>query len=446
MLAKSAGTGKYDFAHTTACPQGGRKLVKSFRALSLVAIALLFCVQGNGRERKSAAAQIWVGSWAASQQIPEPRNSLPVEELEDATVRQIFHLSIGGSALRVRLSNAFGTEPLHFASVHIARAVSPASSAIASGSDTSLTFAGAPDVTVPPGADYLSDPVNFPVAPLTNLVVSYYLPIAPGRETGHPGSRETTWFLHGNHVSDAELPDAHQVEHWYQISGIDVISPPDAAAVVALGDSITDGHATTTNGNNRWTDVFAERLQANAGTREISVLNEGIGGNHLLTDGLGPNALARFDRDIIAQDGVRWVIVFEGINDIGKLSREGDMPASAHQQLVHQVIAAYRQFIARAHAHGLMVIGGTITPFAGSVYYHPAPANEADRAEINRWIRAPGNFDSVVDFDQVIRDPAHPDRILPAYDSGDHLHPSPAGYRAMAEAIQLAFFSRKHRK
>lgn len=422
------------------------------RCGSLALLSALLCVPGNGRKPKAPAGQVWVGSWvgswAASQQIPEPRNSLPAQAMQDATVRQIFHLSIGGSTLRVRLSNAFGTEPLHFGTVHIARAVSPASSAIVPGSDTPLTFAGAPDVTVPAGADYFSDPVAFPVAPLSNIVVSYYLNAAPLRETGHPGSRETTWFLHGNHVSDSALPDAHEVEHWYEVSGVDVLAPRDAAAIVALGDSITDGHATTTNGNNRWTDVLAERLQADPATSHISVLNEGIGGNHLLTDGLGPNALARFDRDVIAQTGVRWVIVLEGINDIGKLSREGEVPESEHKELVHQVIAAYQQIIARAHAHGLMIMGGTITPFAGSGYYHPAAANEADRTAINRWIRAPGNFDAVVDFDAAIRDPDQPDRILPAYDSGDHLHPSPDGYRVMADAIPLALFREKgkHRK
>jgi lysophospholipase L1-like esterase len=418
------------------------------RTACLCLLTALLGVPGNGRKPKAAVPQIWVGTWAASQQIPEPRNSLPSEALQDATVRQIFHLSVGGRTLRVRLSNAFGTEPLHFGSVDIARAVSPASSAIAPGSDTPLSFAGASDVTVPAGADYLSDAVAFPVAPLSNLVVSYYLNAAPWRETGHPGSRETTWFLHGNHVSDPELQSGQQVEHWYEVSGVDVLAPPGAAAIAALGDSITDGHATTTNGNNRWTDVLAERLEADPATRDISVLNEGIGGNHLLTDGLGPNALARFDRDVIAQAGVRWVIVLEGINDIGKLSREGEVPESEHKELVHQIIAAYQQIIARAHAHGLMVIGGTITPFVGSAYYHPGPANEADRTGIDRWIRAPGNFDAVVDFDHAIRDPRHPDRILPAYDSGDHLHPSPAGYRAMAEAIPLALFRHagKHRK
>ena len=432
----------------TGLPSVGIQLMRFVCAASAALLLAMLSVPANCRKPKLAPQQHWVGSWAASQQIPEPGNSLPPVALEDATVRQIFHLSIGGGMLRVRLSNAFGTEPLHFASVHIARAVSPASSALVRGSDAPLIFAGAPGVTVPAGAEYLSDSISFPVAPLSNLMVSYYLNAAPSRQTGHPGSRETTWFLHGNHVSDLELPAAQQVEHWYEVSGVDVLAPSDAASIVALGDSITDGHATTTNGNNRWTDALAERLQADPSTSHISVLNEGTGGNHLLTDGLGPNALARFDRDVIAQAGVRWVIVLEGINDIGRLSRESGTPESEHRELVHEIIAAYQQMIARAQAHGMMAIGGTITPFAGSGYYHPASASEEDRTEINQWIRAPGNFDAVVDFDEVIRDPAHPDRILPAYDSGDHLHPSPAGYQAMADAVPLSLFraSGKHRK
>lgn len=409
---------------------------------SLLIGLLLFGVAGSGH--RAAAQQVWTGAWAASQQIPEPQNSLPAADLHDATMRQIVHLSLGGTTLRVRLSNAFGTEPLHFSSVHIARAVSPSSSAIAPGSDTALTFSGAPDVWVPAGAEYLSDPVAFPVAAGSDMAISFYLDTAPAQETGHPGSRETTYYVHGDQVSSAELSGAKQVEHWYQLSGVDVLAPHGAAAVVALGDSITDGHATTTNGNNRWTDVFAEHLRSGAATRQISVLNEGIGGNHLLTDGLGPNALARFDRDVLGQAGVRWVIVLEGINDLGGLARDGETPESEHRLLVHQVIAAYTQIIARAHAHGLIVIGGTLTPFVGSGYYHPGPASEADRQQINRWIREPGHFDAIVDFDKVVRDPQQPDRLLPAYDSGDHLHPSPAGYRAMAEAIPLSLFAEAH--
>ena len=236
------------------------------------------------------------------------------------------------------------------------------------------------------------------------------------------------------------------MDHWYQISGTDVLAPRGAAAIIAFGDSITDGHASTTSGNDRWTDDLAERLQRSAATKEIGVLNEGIGGNHLLIDGLGPNALARFDRDVLAQAGVRWVIVLEGINDLGGLTLNDDVPEEDHHQVVPRIIAAYEQIVARARADGLSVIGGTLTPFVGSDYYHPPAASEADREEINRWVRTPGHFDAVVDFDKAVRDPEHPDRMLPAYDSGDYLHPSPAGYRAMANVIPLSLFTHAHNR
>jgi lysophospholipase L1-like esterase len=241
-------------------------------------------------------------------------------------------------------------------------------------------------------------------------------------------------------VSAANLPDATKVEHWYQISGVDVVGPEKAAAVVTLGDSITDGHGATTNGNDRWPDVLAARMQGDKSGRAIGVVNEGIGGNRLLLDGLGPNALARFDRDVLAQTAVRAVIVLEGVNDLGTLTRDHDVSPEEHAALVGRIEAAYSQMIERAHAHGIRVIGATILPYMGSSYYHPGPESEADRQAINAWIRGAGHFDSVVDFDQVTRDPQHPDRLLPAYDSGDHLHPGPAGYKAMGDAIPLTLF------
>lgn len=389
----------------------------------------------------SAPQGAWVGSWAASQQIPEPQNALPVAALRDATLREIVHLSLGGSMVRVHLSNAFGTEPLHFSSVHIARPVSAASSSIEPGSDRALTFDGSADVTIPAGAEYISDPVAYAVAPLSNLAISFHLDAAPAQQTGHPGSRATSYYIHGDRVSAASLAGADTVDHWYQIAGVDVLATPGSAAVVALGDSITDGHATTTNGNNRWTDDLAARLQSSPATRTISVLNQGIGGNHLLTDGLGPNTLARFDRDVLAQPGVRWVILLEGVNDLGGLTIHGDVSAAQHALLVHKILSAYQQIVLRAHEHGIQVIGGTITPYMGSDYYHPGPASEADRTAINQWIRTPGHFDAVVDFAKAVRDPAQPDRLNPLYDSGDHLHPSPAGYRAMSDAIPLSLFT-----
>jgi lysophospholipase L1-like esterase len=383
----------------------------------------------------------WVASWGASQQIPEAPNALPADDLTDATVRQVFHLSIGGAALRVHLSNAFGTEALHIRSVHIARPTSPASSSIDAASDRPLTFAGQPEAMIPPGAELISDPIEYSVAPLSDLAVTFYLQTAPARETSHPGSRATSYYVHGNLVSTATLAEPKHVDHWYQVSEIDVTTAPDAATVVALGDSITDGHGATTNGNDRWTDVLAARLQSLPATRSIGISNQGIGGNHLLTDGLGPSALARFDRDVLAPAGVRWVIVFEGVNDLGGLARNGEVSPAEHAALVARVLQAYQQIIARAHAHGMHVYGATITPYVGSGYYHPGPLSESDRQTVNQWIRAAGHFDAVIDFDDVVRDPQHPDRLLPAYDCGDHLHPSPAGYKAMADAVPLNLFA-----
>jgi lysophospholipase L1-like esterase len=411
------------------------------RALKFLAI-IIVTMSAVSLDAQAAKPQTWVATWGSSQQIPEPQNALPAEDLRDATVRQIFHLSVGGSVLRVHLSNAFGTEALHLTSVHIARPISPAGAEIDPATDKALMFAGSSDVTVPPGAEYVADPIQYSAAALSDLAVTIHLDAPPAQETGHPGSRATSYYVHGDAVSAATLSDPKHVDHWYQISGIDVLAAPGAASIVALGDSITDGHGATTNGNDRWTDVLAHRLQGSLTTRNIGISNQGIGGNHLLTDGLGPNALARFDRDVLAPAGVRWLIVFEGVNDLGGLARNGEVTSAEHAALVQRVLAAYQQIIVRAHAHGLRVIGATVTPYVGSDYYHPGPLSEADRQAVNQWIRAAGHFDDVIDFDAVVRDPQHPDHLLPVYDCGDHLHPSPAGYRAMGEAIPLALFAK----
>jgi len=391
--------------------------------------------------RASDSPPRWVGSWAAAQQLVEPNNALSPEELHDATLRQIVHLSIGGSQVRLHLSNRFGATPLSLTSVRIARSVSPDSSKIVPATEKALTFSGSPDVTIPAHADYISDPVSFPADALSDVAITLHIDVPPQEQTGHPGSRATSYVTRGNSISATELQGARTVEHWYFVAGIDVTAPPEAGAIVVLGDSITDGHGATTNGNDRWTDILAQRLQTESGSHGLSVLNQGIGGNHLLTDGLGPNALSRMDHDVVAQPGVRYLIVLEGINDIGGLARNGETSPTEHEALVRRMIAAYEQIIVRAHTAGITVMGATILPFVGSNYYHPGPASERDRQAVNEWIRAPGHFDALIDFDQVTRDRQHPEQLLPAFDSGDHLHPSPAGYRAMAGSVPFTLFA-----
>jgi lysophospholipase L1-like esterase len=382
----------------------------------------------------------WVGSWAASQQLVEPQNSLTADDLRDATLRQIVHLSLGGSTLRVKLSNCFGAAPLHFAGVHIARAESAGSAKIVAGTDKAVTFSGVADVIVPVGADYVSDPVKFPVVPLSDLAITLHIDAPPVQQTGHPGSRTTSYVVHGDQLSAPDLADAKKVDHWYFIAGVDVDAPSQAAAIVTLGDSITDGHGAITNGNDRWPDVLARRLQGQQDTTNVAVLNHGIGGNRLLLDGLGSNALARFDHDVLAQPGGRYVIVLEGVNDLGMLTREVTVPPVEHQAEVHRIIGAYEQIVARAHAHGIQVFGATVMPFVGSAFYHPGPETDSDRQAINEWIRTQGHFDAVIDFDKLMRDADHPERLLAKFDSGDHLHPSAAGYAAMGEAVPLSLF------
>lgn len=406
-------------------------------------VLLAMCLPGHAQRPAAAvvpspSGATWTASWTTSIQGPEQGSPVKSELRDDVTVRQIVHLSAGGSSIRVMYSNRFGTQPLLLDVVAIAPALAPGESRIAPGSSRVVTFAGRPSVLIPVGASFVSDPVALPVAALANVAISFHLPVAPVGESGHPGSRATSFLASGNHVSDPTLPPVEKTVRWFQMAEVDV-SGPVPRTVVILGDSVTDGHGATTDGNDRWPDVLAARLQGD-GVPQIAVANEGIGGNHLLTDGIGQSALERFDPDVLAVAGVHWVVVLDGINDLGALARTPNATAATHADLVARMEAAYIQLIERAHAHGLKVYGATLTPDSGSAYYHPNAEDEAARQAVNAWIRQPGHFDGFVDFDQTVRDPAHPSQLLPAFDSGDHLHPGPAGYRAMGEAVPLAWF------
>jgi len=382
------------------------------------------------------AACPWRLAWASSQYVAEGDNALPAETYKDRTLREIVRTTLSGTALRVRLSNAFGTTPLTIGGGSVAR--SPDNKGAAVEGLHPLTFNGARGVVIPAGAEMLSDPVALATPAFADIAVSIHYMAAPSVQTGHPGSRATSYLAPGNQVDAAMLTGSATADRWFNLSAIEVRNCGAKPVVVTLGDSITDGRGSTTNGNDRWPDVLARRLNGQA-----AIINRGIGGNRLLLDGLGPNALARLERDVLSVPGVTHLIVLEGVNDLGTLTRDAPVSAEAHAALVARIIGAMRQMVLRARAHGLVAIGGTILPYAGSGYYHPDAANEADRKAINDWIKAPGNFDGVVDFDKATLD-ATTGELKPEFvpesttgGPGDKLHPNRAGYLAMGNAIDL---------
>lgn len=390
----------------------------------------------------------WVDTWVTAPQLTEPANMPPPPftqdnlVLADSTLRQTVHVSAGGQQVRLRFSNAFGGTalPITAASVALPLGGRAGVSAIQPGTSQPVTFGGRSGVVIPVGAQAVSDPLSFPLAPQSNVTVTIYLAAgqASSSITSHPGSRTTSYLLAGNHAGDADLPGATPVDHWYFVSGVEVWSPDTTAAAVMLGDSLTDGRGSTTNMNNRWPDQLLQRLQASRETAGVAIVNQAAGGNRVLNDGLGPNALARLDRDVLAQSGVKWLIVFEGVNDIGT----ADATEAAQKQVAQNLIGAYGQIIVQAHALGIRVYGATLTPFGGNAAYDdPQGYREAARQTVNEWIRTSHRFDGVIDFDRVARDPANPRQLLPALDVGDHLHLNPAGYKVLADAVPARLFS-----
>lgn len=410
------------------------RVVRGVRAGSAAAAALVLALagcHGSGPAVAPETGRRWVGTWSAAPQLTEPHNLPPEPGLTGNTLRQVVRVSLGGDRVRARFSNEFGTSPVTLNAAHIA--VSLGGSAIDPSTDRALTFDGKASVTIPAGSAVVSDPLPFALRPLSNVAITIHFGETSPAVTGHPGSRTTSYLQVGNAVSAAELPAAVQTERWYIISGLEVLAPGSSAAVAIVGNSITDGRGSGTNRQNRWPDELARRLQADPRTADIGVLNLGLGGNCVLRECIGPSALLRFDRDVLGQSGVRWLIIFEGVNDIGRA--EGPEAVAA---VARELIAAYQEMIDRAHARGIRVYGATILPFGGSFY--DSPEREAARQEVNEWIRTSGRFDAVIDLDAALRDPANPSRLRPEADTGDHLHPNETGHRMLAEAVDLALF------
>jgi lysophospholipase L1-like esterase len=419
----------------------------------LVAFLLLFGLT-------AAAQDHWVTAWAASPQaasfnFPLPKQNMAAPKVEalapkpaaqsnqpspfalppnvnNQTVRMIVHTSIGGNRTRVQLSNAYGTGPLTVSAAHIA--LRAKASAIVPETDRVLTFSGNTSCSIPPGAPIVSDPLDFPVPRNGDLAISLFIAGDPTPPTVHLTGLHTTYISKpGDFAKAVEITDATTTQSWYWISSVDVLAPADAAAIVAFGDSITDGATSTPDTDRSWPSQLADRLAAKKATKNVAVVNHGISGNRLLADGAGVSALARFDRDVIAQPGAKWLIVLEGINDIGLSVMMGGSGVSADD-----LIAAHKQMIERAHMHGIRAIGATLLPYGGAAYY--SEKGEAIRQAVNNWIRTSGAYDAVVDFDAKLRDPQNPSQLNAAYYIDDHLHPNDAGYKLMAETIDLALF------
>jgi lysophospholipase L1-like esterase len=415
------------------------------------------------------SADRWVGTWTTAlvgrPQTPPPpgppapapfmRNACPAPQtpatpparstfgpppfthFTNQTFRQIVRTSVGGSRVRVVLSNAFGAAPLTIGAAYVA--LRDKEDAIQASRGHALTFSGRPSVTIPARGIIYSDPVTLAVPPLADLAIDLYLPGTTNVTsplTMHTSSFQTTYISEmGNHAGTPKLPAVATVRNWFLLSRVEVDAPDTSGVIVTFGDSITDGAASTPEMNNRWPDVLARRLLASPTPVKMGILNAGIGGNRVLSEGTygaGMNALARFEIDALSHPGVTHVIVMEGINDIGN-ARQNPTPTA------EDLIAAHKQLITRAHARGVKIFGATLTPFWGAGYY--TEIGEAKRQALNEWIRTSKAYDGVIDFDKATRDPGDPKKLLAAYDSCDHLHPSDAGYKAMAEAIDLSLFT-----
>jgi lysophospholipase L1-like esterase len=400
------------------------------------------------------AQEHWVATWAASPiatnipaapakpvaagapaAAPAKPGPAPLRSFNNQTIRMVVNTSIGGRTVRVELANTFGMDRLKIGSAHIA--LRDHDSAIIPASDRKLTFSGLASATIPVGASMISDPVDLSVPAVGDLVVSLYIPGDSGPPTQHATGLHTTYVSsEGDFTGLPDFTAARTTNSWYFLSGVQVLAPADTGLIVAFGDSITDGATSSNDANAAWPSMLAKRLH-DAGAN-LAVVNEGISGNRVLGDGAGVSVLARFERDVLAQPAIRYLVFMEAINDIGGASRAGATPVTTEE-----IIAIYKQMIARAHMRGIKVIGATLTPYEGAAYY--SEPGEGIRTAVNQWIRTTGMLDGIVDFDLATRDPENPKKFRPGYNIRDNLHPNDAGYRAMAEAIDLSLFGVKGR-
>ncbi|WDF57625.1 SGNH/GDSL hydrolase family protein [Flavobacterium sp. KACC 22758] len=375
--------------------------------------------------------QNWTGTWTAAQMLVEPKNMPPEPGLAHNTLRQIIKVSLGGKQIRLRFSNLFSDQPAVLKSVSVANVTE--APAVDIKTQKILSFKGSPQVTL--GADEVvySDAFDFELQPGQLLAITIHYGEISSNVSGHPGSRTTSYILQGDHINNESFTGAVKTDHWYSIMGVDISSAKNESNVVCLGNSIIDGRGSGTNKQNRWTDILASRLNANKNTAHIGVLNLGIGGNCVVRGGLGPTALNRFDRDVLSQSGTKWLIILEGINDIGGIRKAEDASAIAQE-----IIEGYKVMIDKAHAKGIKVFGGTILPFEKSFY--DAPYKQDARDIVNEWIRTKGNFDAVIDFDKAMASGVGSKTILPDMHDNDFLHPNEKGYQRMGETVDLDLF------
>ena len=422
---------------------------------SFATLALLLCCHVCAAQTPTSGDLHWVSTWGAAQQLdaetlpvwvvppprepnePPPRALLPPypRSFHDETVRMIVRASVGGDSLRLTLSNARGVDNVRVGAVHVA--LRERGSAIVVGTDRSVTFGGDASFSVEPGALVVSDPVALSVPPLTELAISLYLPDQTHGVTTHEFALNTTYVVAGNAAGAVALPNAMSNLTYFWLTGIEVLVQSEVAAVVAFGDSITDGVTTTPDAHRSWPALLAAKLQSDPATRHWAVINAGISGNRVRRDVIGRSAGGRFDRDVLARAGVKWLVLFEGINDI-TFSALPDVPED-QRTTADELIESLSQLVDRAHARGIKVMGGTLMPMSGLWLY--SAETDAMRQRVNEWIRTSEKLDAVADFDAATRDPNQPARLLPAFDSGDHIHPNDAGNAAMADAIDTTIFA-----